>query len=156
MWLPLLADAKTAKTAIGEGAKMMLVILCAIIAIFFPAITMWVLVRLIAKGTETTPLRFLFFSLIFLAVCAACFFGEKSISIFLTNPSFILHASWPLYLRLAIVLIVVFILVYSFIGVGMWLRSVAITIIFLVLSYLLVRGLHLLLSKYDAYKVLTS
>jgi len=126
-------------------------VLAVAIMLFVPGILLWGVSRLLRR-IEAGVLLAIFVGLLCVAAGAAIFYGLPAAKL-LESPSTLFEQNYLFWLRVLLFLAVATFLIYYVLGMGLWLRSFAAAVVFSVVLFFIVKGLHHMLLTLGAYKV---
>ena len=126
-------------------------VLAVAIMLFVPGILLWAVSRLLRR-IEAGVLLSIFVGLLCVASGAAIFYGLPAAKL-LESPSTLLEQDYLFWLRVFGFLALATFLIYYVMGMGLWLRSFVAAVVFSVVMFFIVRGLHHMLLALGAYKV---
>jgi len=126
-------------------------VLAVAIMLLVPGILLWGVSRLLRR-IEAGVLLAIFVGLLCVAAGTAIFYGLPAAKL-LESPSTLFEQNYLFWLRVFGFLAVTTLLIYYVLGMGLWLRSFAAAVVFSVVMFFIVKGLHHMLLTLGAYKV---
>lgn len=138
----------------GELTAYIIWVPAVLIMLFIPGLILWGLSRLIRK-IEAGALFGIFIGILCTAAAAAIFHGLPHSSQLLESPSKIFDQNYFFWLRITAYIFIVTLIVYYLLGMGLWLRSILVAVVFCFLMFLVLKIVHGMLSSVGAYKVLS-
>jgi len=126
-------------------------VLAVAIMLFVPGIVLWAVSHLLRR-VEAGVLLTILVALLCSATGAALFYGLPAAKL-LESPATIFDQNCFFWLRVLGFLAVTTFLIYYVLGMGMWLRSLAAAVVFSVVMFFIVKGVHHMLVHFGAYKV---